>query len=105
MIAINLQYSSSAANRLHSNPAMSLAALPTCQISDALVTLKIPHGGHIPDVLPISLPSSGARICGPAYTVQLVPESDSDSPKLSTPVHWLDTIPAGSVVVIAAPAG
>ena len=98
-------HDSSTVNRPDSDPALSLAALPTCQIADALVTLKMSHGGHIPDILPVSLPSSGARICGPAYTVQLVPESDNNSPTLSTPIHWLDTIPAGSIVVIAAPAG
>jgi len=91
-------------DRPDSDPSLSLAALPTCQIADALVALKMPHGGHIPDILPVSLPRSGARICGPAYTVQYVPESDIDSPKLSTPIHWLDTVPAGSIVVIAAPA-
>jgi hypothetical protein len=24
--------------------------LPTCQISDALIKLKVSHGGHIPDI-------------------------------------------------------
>lgn len=73
----------------------------TCDISDALVKLGVSHGGHLPDIRPISLPSSDARICGPAFTVKIIPESDKEAPRLS--FGYIDTAPAGCVVVIAAP--
>jgi regulator of RNase E activity RraA len=73
----------------------------TCEISDALVKLGIPHGGHIPDIHLVSSLSSSARICGPAYTVRMTFISDKDAPRLST--HFIDTAPAGSIIVIDAP--
>ncbi|KAI0339808.1 RraA-like protein [Trametopsis cervina] len=81
-----------------------LSKFSTCEISDALIKLGVPHGGHIPDIHMFSLSasgSSGTRICGPAYTVQMVLGSDTSAPKLSS--HFVDTTPAGSVVVVAAP--
>ncbi|KIL62575.1 hypothetical protein M378DRAFT_165611 [Amanita muscaria Koide BX008] len=45
--------------------------------------------------------SSSTRICGPAYTVKIVFASDTSAPTLTT--HFVDTVPAGSVVVINAP--
>ncbi|KIP11584.1 hypothetical protein PHLGIDRAFT_10573 [Phlebiopsis gigantea 11061_1 CR5-6] len=74
----------------------------TCEISDALIKLGVPHGGHIPDIHMFSpSQSSETRICGPAYTVQMVLGSDKTAPKLSS--HFVDTAPAGSVIVVAAP--
>jgi len=78
-----------------------LSHLSTCEISDALVKLGVCHGGHLPDIRAISLPSSDARICGPAFTVKIIPESDEESPRLS--FDYIDAAPAGCVVVIAAP--
>ncbi|KAJ3570391.1 hypothetical protein NP233_g4437 [Leucocoprinus birnbaumii] len=77
----------------------------TCEISDALIKLKLPHGGYIPDINMYSPSTSGSglRICGPAYTVKLVSGSDNTSPKLSS--HFVDTTPEGSVIVIGAPPG
>lgn len=79
-----------------------LAGFSTCEISDALLKLGSPHGGHIPDIHILS-PSDTAntRICGPAYTVQMVLGSNKDAPKLSA--HFVDTAQAGSVIVINAP--
>ncbi|KAG5638450.1 hypothetical protein H0H81_012515 [Sphagnurus paluster] len=77
----------------------ALAKFSTCEISDALLKLDVPHGGHIPD---ISVMSSSARICAPAYTVRMVDAYNSSAPKLSA--HFVDTAPAGSVIVIEAPA-
>ena len=82
----------------------SLSKFSTCEISDALVKLGVPHGGHIPDIhvlSPAPHVAQDTRICGPAYTVQLVLGSDTSAPKLSS--HFVDTAPAGSVIVIAAP--
>jgi len=81
---------------------MSLAQFSTCEISDALIKISIPHGGHIPDVNMIS-PNSNIRICGPAYTVQMVLASHTPAPKLSS--HFVDTAPNGSIIVIDVPPG
>jgi len=94
----------------HDNPGLlstigmsssALVEFSTCEISDALIKLGLPHGGHIPDISIISPPTSGLRICGPAYTVRMVSASDSTAPKLSA--HFVDTAPAGSVIVIDVP--
>ncbi|KAI1795676.1 RraA-like protein [Ganoderma leucocontextum] len=78
-----------------------LAGFSTCEISDALIKLGEPHGGHIPDMTMLSPSDQSTRLCGPAYTVQMVLGSDQDAPKLSA--HFVDTTPQGSVVVINAP--
>jgi len=79
----------------------ALGAFSTCEISDALIKLGVPHGGHIPDIHLISSSRSSARICGPAYTVRMVFVSNKEAPVLST--HFVDTAPAGSIIVIDAP--
>jgi len=80
-----------------------LATFSTCEISDALIKLSVPHGGHIPDIHIVSPESSNSsvRICSPAYTVQMVLASDTTAPKPLS--HFVDTAPAGSVVVIDVP--
>ncbi|KAH9858966.1 RraA-like protein [Lenzites betulinus] len=79
----------------------ALGSFSTCEISDALIKLGAPHGGHIPDIHLLSPADSTTRLCGPAYTVQMVLGSDTSAPKLSA--HFVDTAPEGSVVVINAP--
>lgn len=82
---------------------MSLAKFSTCEISDALIKLSIPHGGYIPDINTIS-PDSSVGICGPAYTVQMVlAASQTSGSKLSS--HFVDTAPSGSIIVIDVPPG
>ncbi|KAF8844306.1 RraA-like protein [Paxillus ammoniavirescens] len=80
-----------------------LASFSACEISDALIKLGSPHGGHIPDIHMLSPSVSGSqvKICAPAYTVQMVLASDQAAPKLSA--HYVDTATPGSVVVIDAP--
>ena len=78
-----------------------LAGFSTCEISDALIKLGAPHGGHIPDMTMLSPADQSTRLCGPAYTVQMVLGSNKDAPKLSA--HFVDTVPHGSVVLINAP--
>ncbi|KAG6813373.1 hypothetical protein H0H92_011639 [Tricholoma furcatifolium] len=79
--------------------ASRLVEFSTCEISDALIKLNIPHGGLIPDILEM-FPVN--RICGPAYTVRMVDVSDTSAPKLTS--HFVDTTPPGSIVFIDAPA-
>ncbi|KDQ21641.1 hypothetical protein BOTBODRAFT_26073 [Botryobasidium botryosum FD-172 SS1] len=80
-----------------------LAEYTTCEISDALIKLGVPHGGHIPDITMFSpsFDDTSVRICGPAYTVKMVPASDTSSPKLER--HFVDSAPRGCVMVISAP--
>jgi len=83
----------------------------SCEVSDALLKLGVPHGGHIPDIHPISpphLPSDkntpGVRLCGPAYTVRIVLASERNAPKLQGS-HFVDLAPNGSVAFVSAPPG
>jgi hypothetical protein len=77
-----------------------LIQFSTCEISDALGKLGIPHGGHVSGIHQISTgPTS--RICAQAYTVKMVLASDIDAPKLVE--HFVDTAPEGHVIVIDAP--
>ncbi|KIK92138.1 hypothetical protein PAXRUDRAFT_34657 [Paxillus rubicundulus Ve08.2h10] len=80
-----------------------LASFSTCEVSDALIKLGSPHGGHIPDVhmLSPSVSESQLKICAPAYTVQMVLANDQAAPKLSA--HYVDTATPGSIIVINAP--
>jgi hypothetical protein len=84
--------------------------LTTCEISDALLKLGVPHGGHIPDIHRISPqlhPEGSAgivRLCGPAYTVRIVLASERDEPKLQGG-HFVDLAPEGSVAFVSAPPG
>lgn len=89
-------------------PYKALALFSTCELSDALIKLGVPHGGHIPDVhrvagLPVASRDGGDRLCGPAYTVQMVLAGDSSAPKLEK--HFVDTIVRGTIVVINVPPG
>ncbi|KAJ7045473.1 ribonuclease E inhibitor RraA/Dimethylmenaquinone methyltransferase [Mycena alexandri] len=74
-----------------------LAVYSTTEISDALIKLGVASGGYIAD---LDLFSPG-KICAPAYTVKMVLASDTSAPKLSE--HFVDTAPAGSVIVIDVP--
>ncbi|PPQ68037.1 hypothetical protein CVT25_014498 [Psilocybe cyanescens] len=82
---------------------VTLADFSTCEISDALIKLSVPHGGHIPDIHMVSpgTSNSDVRICSPAYTVKMVLASNTTAPKLTS--HFVDTAPAGSAIVIDAP--
>jgi regulator of RNase E activity RraA len=81
---------------------LTLVSFSTCEISDALIKLGLPHGGHIPDIGLLSpSPTTDTKLCGPAYTVRMVMASDTSAPKLSS--HFIDTSPSGSVIVIDAP--
>ncbi|KAF5322642.1 hypothetical protein D9619_001435 [Psilocybe cf. subviscida] len=86
---------------MSSSTSSKLAEFSTCEISDALIKLKLPHGGHIPDIQMLSPTDPAFRVCGPAYTVKMVLASDTNAPKPSA--HFVDTALAGHVVVIDAP--
>lgn len=79
-----------------------LDSFTSCELSDALIKLGIPTGGHIPDIV-CQLSGDDVAVRGPAYTVKMVKASDTSSPKLES--HFVDTVVEGSVVVIDAPRG
>ena len=88
-------------------PSSTLVEFSTCELSDALIKLGSPHGGHIPDIHRISAykGSEDERVCGPAYTVKMVmvnDVTDKSAPRLNE--HFVDTAEEGSVMVIEAPA-
>jgi regulator of RNase E activity RraA len=75
------------------------------QISDALVKLKVPYGGHLQGLTMYSpeRERGPTKIFGPAFTVHMVLESDTTAP---TPTgHFVDEIPKDSVVYISQPKG
>ncbi|KAJ6609877.1 ribonuclease E inhibitor RraA/Dimethylmenaquinone methyltransferase [Mycena sp. CBHHK59/15] len=77
-----------------------LASYSTCELSDALVKLGIASGGYIAGLHMFS-PAPFGKICAPAYTVKMVFVSDTSAPKL--PDHFVDTAPAGTIIVIDSP--
>ncbi|KAF2236535.1 RraA-like protein [Viridothelium virens] len=81
----------------------ALESFTTCDVSDALLKLKIPHGGFLAGLTMWSpkRQEGPAKIIGPAYTVKYVRKNYDNEPK--PPGHYIDTIPAGSVVFISCP--
>ena len=63
-----------------------------CDVSDALVKLKISHGGFLPGITMWSpqRQDGATKIVGPAYTVQYAP-LDDERPKW--PSHYVSFIP------------
>ena len=83
-----------------------LARYTTCDVSDALTKLGI-YDCFIQNVSlvspnPYSLVAAKARVCGPAYTVEFAPITDSQS--IKPEYHHVDSCPKGSVIVIKTPA-
>ncbi|KAG7390909.1 hypothetical protein PHYPSEUDO_006393 [Phytophthora pseudosyringae] len=80
-----------------------LAKLSVCAIADAMAKLKIQ--GHLVDVSLVrgfDAPLA-TDICGPAFTVQVVPATGPAVKKL--PFHYVDKTERGQVIVISAPDG
>ncbi|CAD6890642.1 unnamed protein product, partial [Tilletia caries] len=75
----------------------------TCEVADALIKLKLPHGGHIPgiDIFSPEHINGETRVCGPAFTVKMVSSKDKDAPK--PPKHFVDASEPGSVMVVTCP--
>ncbi|CAI5744816.1 unnamed protein product [Peronospora destructor] len=80
-----------------------LSKLSVCAIADAMVKLQIQ--GHLVNVnLVRGFPSPlNTEICGPAFTVQVVPVNGPAIKKL--PYHYVEKIERGQVIVISAPNG
>lgn len=50
-----------------------LAKFSSCEVADALIKLKLPHGGYLPGIEMYSPQhiAGDASVCGPAFTVQV----------------------------------
>ncbi|GMF29763.1 unnamed protein product [Phytophthora lilii] len=84
------------------NVQQRLAKLSVCAIADAMAKLKIQ--GHLVDVsLVRGFYPLATDICGPAFTVQVVPATGPAVKKL--PFHYVDKTQRGGVIVISAPVG
>lgn len=80
-----------------------LAQYSSCEVADALIKLKLPHGGYLPG-LELHSPQDLAgptSICGPAFTVRMVLQSEVRAPKL--PKHFVDVAERDSIMLISAP--
>ncbi|KAI7153534.1 hypothetical protein KC349_g8290 [Hortaea werneckii] len=91
-----------------------------CDVSDALLKLKVPQAGFLPDILPINHNNPNPKtIVAPLSTVLFVPKphdtSPSSPPALATPVpaesnipqtkHWTDLPTPGTIVLLQQPQG
>ncbi|OAF58246.1 hypothetical protein VC83_06481 [Pseudogymnoascus destructans] len=67
----------------------ALSAYSACDISDALLALRLPHGGFIPDLSPISPP----------------PSTPSPAPPSNIPAgtHWTDLVPTDTILIQSGP--
>jgi regulator of RNase E activity RraA len=104
----------------------ALHAYSACDISDALLKLKVPGAGFLPDILPLGLPSTNApKIIAPASTVLFVPKSTASFPNaassnpigiisssISQPLPniadgapYADLVPPHTIAVLSQPAG
>ncbi|KAI9639645.1 ribonuclease E inhibitor RraA/Dimethylmenaquinone methyltransferase [Dioszegia hungarica] len=87
-----------------------LLQISTCDISDALVKLRLDGdgtqtGGLIPDLKMYSpLYEAGTtRIVGPVFTVRMTLASDGTSPRPST--HFVDACPGEHIMMMQVPRG
>ncbi|GAB7336597.1 hypothetical protein MBLNU13_g09854t1 [Cladosporium sp. NU13] len=82
----------------------ALKRFTTCDIGDALVKLKVPYGGYLHGLKMFSPQHVGStKICGPAYTVQMVDANDESAPKPK--IHFVDGVEKDSVIFISQPKG
>ena len=81
-----------------------------CDISDALLKLKVPNCGFLPDMNLYTPSPSNQILIAPASTVKFAPKITSDiesyGPKNLPPgTHWVDLTEPESIVVISQPKG
>ncbi|KAJ8295631.1 4-hydroxy-4-methyl-2-oxoglutarate aldolase [Rhodotorula toruloides] len=77
-----------------------LAGFSTCEIADALVKLKHPSGGYVPDLERFSGSEKG-NLVGEVFTVEMVDGRATDAPKLEG--HFVDQATPDTVLFISTP--
>lgn len=91
----------------------ALKKYTACDIADALVRLKVPNCGFLPDLTlysPSSVPVNSQVTIAPASTLLLIPKSATDVsayPAANIPgdKHWVDLTQPGTIVIISQPKG
>ncbi|EFX00078.1 ribonuclease e inhibitor rraa/dimethylmenaquinone methyltransferase [Grosmannia clavigera kw1407] len=80
----------------------ALSEFSTCDVSDALLKLKVPHGGFLAGITMYSpeRQTGATKIVGPAYTVKYALLSD---PAAKHPTHYIDAVPEGAVLFVSSP--
>ncbi|KAL3423641.1 DlpA domain-containing protein [Phlyctema vagabunda] len=97
-------------------PTTQLQALKeytACDIADALLKLKVPGSGYLPDlsIYPAHAVAEKEEIViAPASTVLFVPKNASDtsrygSANIPSGKHWVDLTKPGTIVVLSQPEG
>ncbi|EME79821.1 uncharacterized protein MYCFIDRAFT_212317 [Pseudocercospora fijiensis CIRAD86] len=88
---------------MSANVVKALERFTSCDVADALIKLKVPHGGFLPGLTMWSpkRQEGATKIIGPAYPVKYVRKTDDNEPKPQG--HYLDSVPQGAVVFISAP--
>jgi hypothetical protein len=84
-----------------------------CDIADALLKLKVPGAGFLPDLKPAftsAAPSSNKITIAPVSTVIFGPKNSTDlsnypAANIPTGKHWVDLTVSDSIVVISQPGG
>ncbi|BGP30296.1 hypothetical protein JCM10296v2_002050 [Rhodotorula toruloides] len=77
-----------------------LAGFSTCEIADALVKMKHPSGGYVPDLERFS-GSEKEILVGEVFTVEMVDGRDTEAAKLEG--HFVDEATPDSVLFISTP--
>lgn len=75
----------------------TLKKYTSCDLADSLVKYGISHGGYIPNLVQFSKSDKETTTSGPAYTVLYAP---LDDPRPAVKGGYIDSAPAGSIVVI-----
>ncbi|KAI9744776.1 MAG: hypothetical protein M1818_001701 [Claussenomyces sp. TS43310] len=93
----------------------TLSKYTACDISDALLKLKVPGAGALPDLIPYcggevaDSKTAGNVVIAPASTVYFIDKNDSGAnhPPGNIPAgeHWVDLTKADSIVVESQPQG
>jgi len=78
-----------------------ISRFSSCDVADALIKLHHPNGGYLPDINLQTGAGRDFKLCGPAFTVQMVPASDTESPHLAQ--HFVDAGEKDTVMVISSP--
>ncbi|BGP14106.1 hypothetical protein JCM10213_002403 [Rhodosporidiobolus nylandii] len=77
-----------------------LVSFSTCELADALIKLKHPTGGYLPDLERFS-GQEGKPLVGEVFTVEMVDARDVEAPKLDG--HFIDLAEPGTIILISSP--
>ncbi len=99
--------------RLSQEQLQVLEKYTACDIADALLKLKVPNAGFLPDLKLVAPPSTSIKndvIIAPASTVVMASKTGGDTtalPKANIPAgkHWVDLTEPNTIVVITQPEG